>query len=394
MKQIIKYACIYILALGFLTCAGANAKNETLGQGNPLGTVVSNGENQITDPIDRPSQNGGNFLSNFPTNQILSGGVGKDAIPALTDPQFVDITSNDANYVNDEDLVLGVIINGEAKAYPHNMGWWHEIVNDVVGGQPIVVSFCPLTGTGLVFNGQGENGTRLTCGVSGLLFNNNLIMYDRRDNTTLYPQMIHTAISGPNGNELQLLPVIETTWRYWKQLYPNSKVISVRAGTYAPGRYNQYPYDAYRDLSQSPNFPSFPALSENPTAQLFPPKTITLGIRFGETAKAYPFSILGDQTVINDTLEGRDMVIVFYHQEQYARPFSRVINGQTLTFEKTDSTDPTYPFFMRDLETESIWNLKGEAIAGSLQGHTLTPIPAHNGFWFAWATFWQNTGIY
>ena len=394
MQTIFKYAHIFALALGLAACGGKNTNTGNLGSGNPIGTDVPSGNDTDTAlPINRPPQGGGNFLGTFPTDQILSGGVPKDGIPALTDPQFVDLTSSDANYILDDDLVLGVVINGEAKAYPHNMGWWHEIVNDVVGGQPVVVSLCPLTGTGLVFNGQGGNGTRITCGVSGLLFNNNLIMYDRRDDATLYPQMIHTSISGSIGGELQLLPVIETTWRYWKQLYPNSKVVSVRSGTYSSGRYTQYPYGSYRDLTQAPDFPSFPALSDNPTAQLFPPKTMTLGIRFGETAQAYPFPIMGDQAVINDTLADTDLVIAFYAQEQYARPFSRIVNGQTLTFEKVTSTDPIYPFLMRDSETGTTWNLKGEAIAGALQGQTLMPIPAHNSFWFAWATFWQNTGI-
>lgn len=395
MKQMMRYACVPLLAMGIFACGGNSTPNsDSQGQGNPVGTPVSDDNAQATSPLERAPQSGGNFLSNFPTDRILSGGVPKDGIPALTDPQFVDLTSNDANYIQDDDLVLGVVINGEAKAYPHNMGWWHEIVNDVVGGQPIVVSFCPLTGTGLVFNGQGDDGARITCGVSGLLFNNNLIMYDRRDNATLYPQMIHTSIDGSIGGELQLLPVIETTWRYWKQLYPNSKVVSVRSGTYSSGRYTQYPYGSYRNFTQGPNFPSFPALSDNPTAQLFPPKTITLGIRFGETAKAYPFEIMGDEAVINDTLENTDLVIAFYGREQYAVPFSRIVNTQTLTFQKVASTDAVYPFLMRDNETGSTWNLKGEAIAGSLRGQSLTPIPAHNSFWFAWATFWQNTGIY
>ena len=85
---------------------------------------------------------------------------------------------------------MGLFINGEAKAYPHNIGWLHEITNDVVGGKPVVVSFCPLTGTGMVFDGGELSVNRLTCGVSGNLFNNNLMMYDRRDNLsdpTLYP---------------------------------------------------------------------------------------------------------------------------------------------------------------------------------------------------------------
>ena len=106
--------------------------------------------------VDRTTQTGGNFLdaTGFPTDQIVYS-VPRDDIPALTGPFIVDPDSRYAWYLKDTDTVIGVVINGKARAYPHNIGWWHEIVNDTVGGRPIVVSFCPLTGTGQVFDGQG-----------------------------------------------------------------------------------------------------------------------------------------------------------------------------------------------------------------------------------------------
>ena len=396
MKSLFRYFTLFVV-FGLIACGG-NTTN-TVGPGSSNGEPVtydSSGSNgtQTTSPQNRAPQTGGNFLNDFPLNQVLSGGVPPDGIPALTDPTFVNLTSGDASYLRDDDLVLGVVINGEAKAYPHNMGWWHEIVNDVVGGHPIVVSFCPLTGTGLVFDGLASNGSRIHCGVSGLLFNNNLIMYDRRDQTTLYPQMLHVPVDGPGVEELQLMPVIETTWRYWQQLYPNSKVVSVNTGAYSANRYQAYPYGSYRSPNASPNFPSFPNLINNPTAQLFPPKTITLGLRFGEIAKAYPFTLMGTEAVINDEIAGNALVVVHHNTEQYAIPFNRVVDNQTLTFEKTTSNDPLYPFMIRDQETGTTWNLKGEAVLGPLANKQLAQLPSHNAFWFAWATFWQNTGIY
>lgn len=395
VKIFLKSTILFAL-FGLMTCGGKST--DTLGpgdSGNPSATPgdTTSGNTQTSGSINREPQAGGNFLSDFPKDRILSGGVPPDGIPALTDPPFVELTSSEAAYLSDEDLILGVVLNGEAKAYPHNMGWWHEIINDVVGEHPIVVSFCPLTGTGLIFSGQGNDQSRIHCGVSGLLFNNNLIMYDRRQQGILYPQMIHIPVEG-GTEELQLLPVIETTWRYWKQLYPDSKVISANTGIYSPSRYQSYPYGDYRDPNTAPLFPSFPSLEDNPTAKLFPPKTLTLGIRFGETAKAYPFPSLGTEAVINDIVADNAILVVYYHQEQYAIPFNRVVDGQTLTFEKTLPRDTVYPFLLRDKETGSTWNLKGEAIAGPLQNKTLEQLPSHNAFWFAWATFWQNTGIY
>ncbi len=395
MTAFLKYIVLFAL-FGSMACGG-NGK-DALGSGDPNNEPVASGgetpsDVQASGSINRAPRAGGNFLNDFPMDKILSGGVPPDGIPALTDPEFVDLESSGAAYLREEDLVLGVVVNGEAKAYPHNMGWWHEIINDVIGGQPIVVSFCPLTGTGLIFFGQAADGSRIHCGVSGLLFNNNLIMYDRRDRT-LYPQMLHVPVDGPRSEELHLMPVIETTWRYWKQLYPNSKVVGVNTGVYAPGNYERYPYGGYRDPNTGPLFPSFPDLIDNPTAQIFPPKTLALGVRFGETAKAYPFSLMGTEAVINDVIAGNEIVIVYWDKEYYAVPFARVVDGQTLTFDKVLSSDLIYPFMLRDQETSSTWNLKGEAVAGPLKDKTLEHLPSHNAFWFAWATFWQNTGIY
>ena len=188
-------------------------------------------EARPADPVNRAPLGGGHFLFDFNVvqNLILSSGEGRDGIPALTDPLFVDADDPAAGYLLDDDIILGLAVNGEAKAYPHNIGWAHEVVNDVIGGQPVIVSLCPLTETGMVFNGEDGSG-RIEVSVSGLLFNSNLIMHDRRDggdNITLYPQMLSVGVAGPRlGNELALQPVVETTWRFWKQLYPDNRVIA------------------------------------------------------------------------------------------------------------------------------------------------------------------------
>ena len=135
----------------------------------------------------------------FLRNHLLSGGVAKDGIPALTNPTFV--APDEIGYLAEDDVVMGLVINGEPRAYPHNIGWWNEIINDRVGDQSVVVSLCPLTGTGQVFNATDSDGSQIEFGVSGLLINSNLVMYDRRDGETLYPQMIYTAINGPQTGD-------------------------------------------------------------------------------------------------------------------------------------------------------------------------------------------------
>jgi len=338
-------------------------------------------------------------VNSFPQGDIVSGGVGKDQIPSLNQPRFVDQDSPEAFYIRPDDLVLGVVINGEAKAYPHNIGWHHEIINDEVGGHRIVVSLCPLTGTGMVFDGQPESGDLVAMGVSGLLFNNNLIMYSKVDDNSLFPQMTGRAISGPQkGKSLELLPVIETTWDYWRMLYPESKVVSGFTGIYDAGQYTNYPYMSQGDYRYESNYILFPMAPSPTVTQYFGLKQITLGVRFGEIAKAYPFPAMGKEAVINDEVAGTKLVVVFYELHKLAIPYARAltVDGEslTLTFDKIESDDRVYPFLMKDRETASTWNLKGEGIRGPLLGHKLTQIPAHNAFWFAWTTFWRNTGIY
>jgi hypothetical protein len=339
-----------------------------------------------------------NFLNplTFPHDKI--GRVSQnDAASALIDPRFVPAASAEARYLSDDDPVIGVRLNGISKAYPHKIAWYHQIVNDRIGGQPIAVTFSPLTGSGIVFAAwSGGAINRLKFGASGELFNNNLIMYDLNDEQIRYPQMTHTGISGVRtGWILNTPPFIETTWRYWKQLYPDTFVISSNTpGAFDVSVYNVYPYGLYRDPDSGPRSQLFPRLEDNPLAGLFLPKELTFGIRFVEKAKAYPLSALGEEAVINDTLAERNIVVVWYAAEQMAVAFSRDYGQLTLNFEKIPSTLQTYPFMLRDRETHSTWDLKGRAIAGPLKDNVLLKIPGHGAFWFAWITFWQDTEVY
>ena len=383
MKQPFCKGLLLLLGLGVFGCGSDSGTGfDVPGGGDGGGGSVSFGPNFLD--IDR-----------FPFGQLRDGGPGKDGIPALNDPPVVGPSDPGAGYLSETDIVMGVVINGEPRAYPHNIGWHHEIVNDVVGGKPIVATLCPLTETGMIFDGEGADGSRIHLGVSGLLFNNNLVMYDRRDNATLYPQMTFKGISGPRaGEELELLPVVETSWRYWKQLYPDTKVVSGNNGVYAMGQYRSYPYGNYKSLLSAPVYQTFPPLESNPLGQRFEPKRLTLGIRFGEEAKAYPFPALVTHTLINDNVAGNSIVVVSHMAEAFTAAYSSEVDGQTLTFESIPSENPNFPFWMKDKETESRWNILGEAFDGELKGKQLTQVSSHNAFWFAWATFWQDTEVY
>lgn len=144
----------------------------------------------------------------------------RDAIPAITSPDLLSVaqasieTGDPArSYLADDDRILGVVYGGLARGYPLNLGWWHEVINDHLGDRFISITYCPLTGTGLVFDATDNEGEQIELGVSGFLLNSNLVLYDRRDDLSLYPQMTYIGLFGTyRDKSLELLPVIETTW--------------------------------------------------------------------------------------------------------------------------------------------------------------------------------------
>jgi hypothetical protein len=281
----------------------------------------------------------------FPSRYLVSGGVPRDGIPALVNPRFVRVGSSDLDYLQETDLVLGAVINGEAKAYPENILWWHEIINDHIGGQAVIMTLCPLTGTGMLFRAPADA--------------------DRVD-------------------KLELLPVVETTWEKWQELYPNTKAVSRETGI---GRdYTAYPYFSYREENVPPLF----GIRSGQIDARFPLKHTVLGLFAGEVQKAYPFSRLEGKPVVNDVVNGQNILIVSDLRARLAIPYDRNVDGQVLSFR----LDKTAPFTMIDNETGSLWDIKGRAISGQMRGKELPQLPAHNAFWFAWPVFWPQTLVF
>ncbi|NIP60114.1 MAG: DUF3179 domain-containing protein, partial [Gemmatimonadetes bacterium] len=160
----------------------------------------------------------------IPRDEIADGGVGRDGIPALSNPPLVAPDDPAAGYVRPGDRVLGMELGGTAVAVPHNILWWHEIVNLDLGGEHVAVTYCPLTGSGLVFDRSAVGGTEF--GVSGLLFRSNLIMFDE-ETESLFPQMMRQAACGPERSQrLRLTPVREMRWEAWRELHPDGLVVS------------------------------------------------------------------------------------------------------------------------------------------------------------------------
>ncbi|MBA1149525.1 DUF3179 domain-containing protein [Ectothiorhodospiraceae bacterium WFHF3C12] len=234
----------------------------------------------------------------------LSGGPPKDGIPSIDSPKFHG--ARDAQgYLDDGDVVLGVVRDGTAKAYPRRILVWHEIVNDRLAGQPVSVSYCPLTGSALGFL-RGDT----TLGVSGRLVNSNLIMYDRATDSA-WPQMLGTAVSGPlAGRSLQSLQVTWTTWARWRERYPDTRVLSTDTGHIRD--YNRDPYGQYNPRRGGYYAPDaatmFPVMHKDGR---FPPKTEFIVVHDGNGAVAFRLAALRDNGVLEGSTGGTRYTAVY-----------------------------------------------------------------------------------
>jgi hypothetical protein len=330
---------------------------------------------------------------------IRSGGLPRDGIPAMTNPQAV--APDQARYLSDADRVLGLYINGHARAYPHSLGWKHEVVNDSLGGQYISITFCPLTSTGLAFDATDADGQQIELGVSGVLINSNLVLYDRRDERTLYPQMIHAAISGPHiGDQLELLPIAETTWELWKKMYPHTTIAQASTGLerypsyirklYPLEAYRQYPYGDYRSNHSFIMFHPSTARAGSELAA----KELVLGLRHGQATKAYPFQRMPARAIINDTLADLSLLVLYDEASHTAIAYHRQVGKQILTFARAENDADALPISLRDRETGTSWNMLGLAVSGPLKGAQLRQLPAYNAMYFAWSAYWPETALW
>ncbi len=324
-----------------------------------------------------PNQSGagGGQVTNHtvPPEQIVSGGPPPDGIPSIDQPRF-DNAANATFLADDDDWVIGINYNGDQRAYPLMIMVWHEIVNDVVGGTPVAITYCPLCYSTAGFI-RVINGTAVQFGTSGKLYNNNLVMYDRLTKS-LWSQIWGEAIQGDlKGSKLQRVPIDVLPWGEWKRLYPNTLVLSRQTGFSRP--YGDDPYGAYYTTDQI----WFPLSHQD---RRLAPKTVVLGLSVGGESKAYPTDNL-TEVVAMDSLGGRSVLL--WRIGHDVRFFDPVVAGAQLHFKDANGT-------LVDSETHSTWNYEGVAISGSLSGKSLTRYTAESGFWFAWAAFYPTTGIY
>ena len=248
-----------------------------------------------------------------PANEIFWGGVRRDGIPPIHNPKFV--TASEENIVRDKDRVLGVVHNGIAKAYPILILDRHEVVNDHFGDAAVVVTYCPLCFSGMAFTTQ-LGGINLDFGVSGLLYNSDVLLYDYRTGS-LWSQLLSKAISGPlKGTEIPAIPAANTTWRDWRDRHPDTLVLSTDTGFRM--NYRGSPYGEY----QSKGRLMFPVGHRN---KEYRNKELVLGVIIGGTEKAYPFKELRNNgaATFGDSVGDTELTIEWHEKEKYARAIDR-----------------------------------------------------------------------
>ncbi len=243
-----------------------------------------------------------------PADEIVSGGPPRDGIPAIDDPKFVQ--PGEADFLQADDRVLGIVKEGAARAYSIKIMNWHEIVNDEFGDDPVVVTYCPLCGSGVAYDAHVAGKNR-TFGVSGLLYNNDVLLYDS-ESQSLWSQIMSKAVSGPlKGTELEQIPMTHTTWEDWRFRHPETRVLSTETGYVR--NYSSDPYSEYRD----DNNIMFPVSNSD---DRYSRKELVLGVEINGEYKAYPFSELEKTSgKIRDLLNGQQMIIHYNSEHQSAK---------------------------------------------------------------------------
>lgn len=321
-----------------------------------------------------------------------------DQIPPIDSPSFITIEEAKKTYFEHEP-VIAVEINNEAKAYPLSVLMYHEIVNDSIGGVPIIATFCPLCNAAIVFNRNLKfNGETylLDFGVSGMLRKSDMVMWDRQTETW-WQQFTGEALVGDlNGATLEFIPSLLISLSDFIKNYPNGKVLSTNNGL-GEVNYGENPYVNYDDINNTTPF-----LFKETVDERLPAMERIVDVSFDGITRIYPLTTIQKETVINDKINNNSLVI-FYETKTVSvldakeidkskavgavTVFSPKVGDKTLTFISKGQS-----FF--DIETNSEWTIAGKCIEGVHKGKRLETIRSGNHFAFAWFAFQPECEIY
>ena len=305
--------------------------------------------------------------------EIVWGGVVKDGVPALVNPAFIG--PEDGSYIRPDDLVFGVEVNGDARAYPLRILDWHEMFNDVVGGVPLALAYCTLCGSGILFETQvAGRQAPLEFGSSGFLYRSNKLMYDQATHS-LWNQFTGRPVAGPltgSGIELKVRPVAIASWREWRAAHPATRLLSIETGhlrNYAPGA----AYGAYFASSAL----MFPALTQDRRLE---PKEYVFALRGSGVERAWPLDLFSGGRVINDAAGFVNIVLVGDASTRTVRAYRR------------DALDFSVGRDAQHLRARGQdWRITEAALVAA-DGRQLDRLPGHIAYWFAWSGYLGERG--
>jgi hypothetical protein len=379
------------LAAGLILLAGACGTDP---DGPPLrsdsaelGAAKEDGPSALKDPTN-PA---------FPSpliklDHLVSGGPPPDGIPPIDNPKFQ--AARDVDWLEDAEPVLSLSVEHETRAYPLQIMTWHEIVNDTVGAVPVTVTYCPLCNSGVAFHRRVVDRL-LDFGTSGMLYADNLVMYDRQTES-LWPQLTGQASVGVlTGTQLEAIPIGVVGFDQFRTARPEALVLTRDTGHGRP--YGRNPYTGYDD-------PAGGLLVEPPEGRdpRLPVKERVIGIRIRDQALAIPRGTVAAHAVLALSFAGQDIVVWHRPGQRSALDDKTIAEGRDIgtvgVFDpRVEGQSLSFVAQMtgfRDTQTGSSWNVLGEATGGPLKGRRLRPITHLDTFWFAWVAFQPDTTLH
>jgi hypothetical protein len=308
-------------------------------------------------------------------DEVVWGGVLKDGIPALDHPKM--IAAVEANYLDEEDEVFGVSVNGITHAYPLRIMNWHEMLNITIGGTPVSLSYCTLCGAAVLYE-TTASGKTYNFGSSGLLYRSNKLMYDRQTNT-LWSSLRGEPVIGKlvgSGLKLKRLYVVRAAWREWRRLHPETLVLDEDTGfsrNYAEGA-------AYAEYFAS-EATMFPVAWRDKRLKA---KDWIYGIILGGLPKAFPLNALQSSPIVNDRIADTDLVVIAEAKTLSVRAYER--KGQRFVAMRGNRR-------LVDSE-QNEWLLSEEKLLRVKDQQALLRLPGHLAYWFAWYAFFPNSEAY
>lgn len=315
----------------------------------------------------------------IPSGQVLDGGPGKDGIPSVDNPKFSTVQEiEDAGDLGDESLIIGIKKGGGAKAYPHQILDWHEIVNDELADWNVALTYCPLTGTGIAWD-RDINGTTTTFGVSGKLYNTNLIPYDRATDS-YWSQLRLDCVNGELLNtEISTFQIVETTWGTWKKAYPNSDIMNRETGF--TRFYGSFPYGDYVTNHNNIIFP-VSNLDER-----LPAKERVLGVLGDSQNKVYSLEQFETPRVVSDDFDGKQVIVIGSKEDNFVLAFDDP------NLEGLEYVADQLPVVAQDVDGNKI-DMFGRVVEGPESGLQLEPLNSFMGYFFAFGAFYEDIEIY